>query len=51
MGIKDPVSFNSSISENFSIVGFLNSTLPVFLISGLPDNAIFSSVLYRVSMY
>ena len=39
------------MSENFSIVGFLNSMLPVFLTSGLPESAILSSVLYLVSMY
>ena len=39
------------MSANFSIVGFLNSIEPVFLISGLPDKATSSPSLKRDSIY
>ena len=51
MGIKDPVSLSSSISANFSIVGFLNSIDPVFLISGFPERATSSPSLNLDSIY
>ena len=51
IGIKDPVSLNSSISANFSIVGFLNSIDPVFLISGFPERATSSPSLNLDSIY
>ena len=51
IGIKEPVSFSSSKSENFSIVAFLNSIDPVFLTSGIPEIATESSFLNLVSIY
>ena len=50
-GIKEPVWLSSSGSENFSIVGFLNSTEPVFLTSGIPAIATASPFLNLVSIY
>ena len=49
--MRAPVSFNSSESKYFSIVAFLNSTEPVFLISGIPDIATVSPALNLVSIY